>query len=306
MVFLRASPNPRPRCEFLKANAFVGPAGSSKLETQAYADTLASNSFIRNEYFQKLQHVYPEQVTWSPNGHYFNFSLAVGTTVHQAQVIKALLTIGTFQVQHTFGVAPIEDFECILGVDFCHQFLLQVNWQAQLMELRDPIGQTHQVQGDVTFIKSRKLDLIVPPSEIPDAVSTQGCLLLMVQPVDTTYELTSEEADTTAFKSKLSNSCNLTTEDLNRLQILLDKHQRCFEKRNGLPPERVPGESFKINLEPGTQPVHRNYYRLSPHQQEALRELLTEYVDSDKMDICPGSSGGPLYFLFQRRMEGGE
>ena len=301
VVSLRASPNPRPRCEFLTADAFVGPAGSSKLETQAYVDTLASNSFISNGYFQKLQHIDPEQVAWSPTGHYFNFSLAVGTTVHQAQVIKALLTIGTFQVQHTFGVAPIEDFECILGVDFCHQFLLQVNWQAQLMELRDPTGQTHQVQGDSTFIKSRKLDLIVPPSEIPDAVSTQGCLLLMVQPMDTTYELTSEETDTTAFRSKLSNSCILTTEEENCLKTLLDKHQRCFEKRNGLPPERVPGESFKINLEPDTQPVHRNYYRLSPRQQEALRELLAEYVDSGKMDICAGSSWGAPVLLIPKK-----
>eukprot|EP00963_Diacronema_lutheri_P005216 scaffold398_cov356-Pavlova_lutheri.AAC.14 len=46
VVPLRASPNPRPRCEFLTADGYIGPAGSSELKTQAYVDTLASNSFL--------------------------------------------------------------------------------------------------------------------------------------------------------------------------------------------------------------------------------------------------------------------
>ena len=301
VVPLRASPNPRPRCEFLTAVAYVGPAGSTGIKTQAYVDTLASNSFLSTGYFQKLQRIDLKHITWRPTGQYFNFSLAVGTAVHRAHVIEAQLTINTFQVQHRFGVAPIEDFDCILGVDFCHIFLQQLNWQEQMMELLDAQGVTHRVQGDTAFIKSRKLDLIVPPDEVRDAVSCEGCLLLMVQPLDTTYELTSEEQDTAAFRSRLSNACNLTSEEKKNLDNLLEDYRLCFERRDGLPAERVPGESFKINLEPGTQPVHRNYYRLSPQQQEALRELLTEYVDAGKMDICAGSSWGAPVLLIPKK-----
>lgn len=76
-----------------------------------------------------LQGIDPKRSTRRPTGHYFDFRLAMGTAVHQTRVVEALLTIDTFQVHHTFGVAPIEDFECILGVDFCHEFLLQVNKQ---------------------------------------------------------------------------------------------------------------------------------------------------------------------------------
>lgn len=169
------------------------------------------------------------------------------------------------------------------------------------MELLDPQGQAHQVQGDTAFSKSRKLDLKVPPTKVPDAVLTHGCFLLMVQPMDTTYELTSEELDNAAFQSKLSNACVVTSNEETRLKDLLDKHRRCFEKREGLPIERVQGESFKINLEPGTQLVHRNYYRLSPQQHEALRELLTEYVDAGKMDLSTGSSWGAPVLLIPKK-----
>eukprot|EP00963_Diacronema_lutheri_P008489 scaffold753_cov390-Pavlova_lutheri.AAC.21 len=217
VVPLRASPNPRPRCEFLTANGYIGPAGSSELTTQAYVDSMASNSFLSREYFDELQRTDPLRATWRPTRQYFNFSLAMGTAVHRAHVIEAQLTIGTFQVQHECGVVPIESFDCILGVDFCHKFLVQLNWQEQIMELRDPQGKTHRVQGDTAFIKSRKLDLIVLASEVPDAVTSEGSILLMVQPLDTTYELTAEELESAAFRSRLSNACNLTSNEEQRI-----------------------------------------------------------------------------------------
>eukprot|EP00963_Diacronema_lutheri_P000042 scaffold1_cov375-Pavlova_lutheri.AAC.42 len=129
VVPLRASPNPRPHCEFLTTDGYIGPAGSNELTTQASVDTLASNSFLSREYFEELQRSDPLRVTWRPRRQYFNLSLAVGMAVHRAHVIEAQLTIRTFQVQHQFGVAPIESFDCILGVDFCHKFLVQLNWQ---------------------------------------------------------------------------------------------------------------------------------------------------------------------------------
>ena len=301
VVSLRASPNPRPRCEFLTANSSIGFADLADLRTQAYVDTLASSSFLSTQYFEKLQRHDPQQQMWRPTGQYFDFNLAVGTEVHQAQVIEAQLIIDSFRVHHHFGVAPIETFDCILGVDFCHQFLLNLNWQQQYMKLQHPDGTVHKVQGDTAFIKSRKLDLIVPPAEIQGALSTKDCLFLMVQPLDNTQELTSEEIDTSSFRSRLSDKYTLTPPQQQQLDCILQKYSACFEKRTSLPTERVPGESFRIQLEAGTQPVHRNYYRLSPQQQEALRELLAEYVDAGKMDICAGSSWGAPVLLIPKK-----
>lgn len=301
VVSLKASPNPRPRCEFLTAQCYIGPTGPPDLKTQAYVDTLASNSFLNVHYYNKLKLADASMITWKARDQYFDFSLAVGNTIHKALVIEAQLTIDTFQVKHQFGVAPIENFDCILGVDFCHQYLVQLNWQNQLMKLQDTSRKIHTIQGDASFIKSRKLDLVVPPPEIPQALQTDGCIFLMIQPLDTQNELISEEQDSAAFRSKLSNGCPLEVPEERRLHELLHKYCACFEKRNTLPPERVPGESFKIQIEPGTQLVHRNYYRLSPQQRDALRELLAEYVDSGKMDICAGSSWGAPVLLVPKK-----
>ena len=216
-------------------------------------------------------------------------------------VISVLLQLDTFQVWHTFGVAPIESFDCILGADFCQAYLANIRWQDKLMELQDSCGNTHTIQGDADFLTSRKLDLIVPPAEVNKAIQSPDCLFLMVQPVDTSQELSAEEQDFSAFRSKLTDASTLTEEQKERLDCLLVKYSACFTKRSSIPPERIPGESFKIALKEGTQPVHRNYYRLSPHQQEALRELLTEYVDAGKMDICAGSSWGAPVLLVPKK-----
>eukprot|EP00963_Diacronema_lutheri_P014589 scaffold3213_cov832-Pavlova_lutheri.AAC.1 len=65
-------------------------------------------------------------------------------------------------------------------------------------------GTSFSVYGDHQFLASRKLDLIVPRSEARKAVKHPGCLLLMIQPMDTTPELVSEESDFSAMRSTVS------------------------------------------------------------------------------------------------------
>ena len=71
------------------------------------------------------------------------------------------------------------------------------------------------------------------------------------------------------------------------------QYKHLFEPRTELPPERVPGEMFRIQVEEGATPQYGNYYRLSPQQQTALKELVSEYVEAGKMDLCVGSSWVP-------------
>eukprot|EP00894_Picocystis_sp_ML_P005569 jgi/Pico_ML_1/56086/g1678.t1 len=54
---------------------------------------------------------------------------------------------------------------------------------------------------------------------------------------------------------------------------------------------------FKVKLTEGATPQYRNYYRLSPQQQTALKELIAEYVNAGKMDLCAGSSWGAPVIL---------
>ena len=95
VVSLKASPNPRPRCEFLTAQCYIGPTGPPDLKTQAYVDTLASNSFLSVHYYNKLKLADASMITCRATDQYFDFSLVVGNTIHKALVIEAQLTIDT-------------------------------------------------------------------------------------------------------------------------------------------------------------------------------------------------------------------
>lgn len=87
---------PRRRCEFLTAKSSIGFANLRDLRSKAHVDTLARSSFLSIKYFEKLQRLDPQQLTWRPTGHYFDLNLAVGTEVHQTQVIEAQLVVTSF------------------------------------------------------------------------------------------------------------------------------------------------------------------------------------------------------------------
>eukprot|EP00894_Picocystis_sp_ML_P002835 jgi/Pico_ML_1/53352/g3914.t1 len=150
------------------------------------------------------------------------------------------------------------------------------------MILRGRNGTKFTVYGDHQFLSSRKLDLIVPRSEARAAVKDPGCLLLMIQPMDPTPEMISEEEDFSRVRSQLSDAWDLDDQDQARLDDLIEKkYKHLFQPRTELPPERVPGEMFKVQLMEGATPQYRNYYRLSPQQQTALKELIAEYVNAE-------------------------
>eukprot|EP00963_Diacronema_lutheri_P009241 scaffold832_cov409-Pavlova_lutheri.AAC.2 len=225
-VCLHSLTNDRPRHEFLAAETYFGNK-PHKVRTQAYLDTLAS--------------------------------VAVGQQVHTAPVIKARFSIDGFQSSIDFGVAPLATFDCILGATFCHKHLIALDWQNHRMVLRNNHGTKFTVYGDHQFIASRKLDLIVPRSEARKAVKKPGCLLLMIQPVDKTPELISEDSDFGSMHSQVSDEWPLNDAHRQRLDDLLNKqYKHLFEPRRELPPERVPGETFKIQVEEGATPQYIN------------------------------------------------
>ena len=126
----------------------------------------------------------------------------------------------------------------------------------------------------------------------------------MIQPLDPSKELQAEAEDFALKRSKLSGQYPLTPSQQQRLKELQEKYKICFEPRLSPPTERTPRESFKIEVEPGATPVYRNYYRISPQQLDILREMLAEYVDSGKMDLCSGSSWGAPVILVPKKDKG--
>lgn len=225
----------------------------------------------------------------------------MGTGVHRAPIIVLQISLDSFRVWHEFGVAPVQEFQCILGSDFSNAYLHLLDWQRRRMILQDNDGRRHTIHGDGKFIQARRLDLIVPPVEVRRAVRTPGCLYLIIQPQDTQWELEAEERELQNHHSQLSEQAILTKEEQQRLDNLLEQYKDCFKPRAKPPIERVPGESFSIPLEPGTRPQFTQFYRLSPSEREELRKLLAEYVDGGRMDVCARSAWGAPFILVPKK-----
>eukprot|EP00963_Diacronema_lutheri_P000518 scaffold27_cov394-Pavlova_lutheri.AAC.1 len=300
-VCLHSLTSNRPRHEFLAAETYFGKK-PNKIRTQAYLDTLASYCFISERLFDTLRQSDPQGLSWGYTTQTYEYSVAVGEQVHTAPVIQASFSIDGFRARIEFGVAPLETFDCILVATFCHKHLKALDWQNHRMILCNKNGTSFSVYGDHQFLASRKRDLIVPRSEARKAVKHPDCLLLMIQPMDRTPELVSEESDFSAMRSTVSDEWPLSESDKERLDTLVNKrYKHLVEPRTELPPERAPGELFKIQLVDGATPQYRNYYRLSPQQQAALKELVAEYVDAGKMDLCAGSSWGAPVILVPKK-----
>eukprot|EP00963_Diacronema_lutheri_P002895 scaffold228_cov437-Pavlova_lutheri.AAC.1 len=168
IVYLRPGKRTVPRQEFEAANTYFGQ--NKKILTQAYLDTLASYCFISDDLFRKLQKEDPDGYTWKTTENYFDFSVAVGEDVHRAPVIKATITMDGFKTTLHFGVAPLGTFDCILGASFCAAHLVGLDWPNHRMKLRHAVDRVHSVHRDRNFISQRKLDLVVPRSEVRRAV----------------------------------------------------------------------------------------------------------------------------------------
>ena len=297
---LHAIDNLAPRKEFLTSQCSFG-RRPAKVKSQAYLDTLSSFSFVTPQLLQRIQQADAQGITWKTTDEFVEFGVAVGKETHKAPIVRLELTIDSFRVWHDFGIAPVQDFQCILGSDFSNSYLQVLNWQQRTMILQDPAGRRHTVHGDGDFIQARRLDLIVPASEVRQAVRTPGCLYLIVQPQDTRWELEAEEQELQQDKSQVSAQAALSEAEQQRLNNLLDTYADCFQPRKGPPAERVPGENFSIPLEAGAKPQFTQYYRLSPTEREELRKLLAEYVDAGKMDVCAGSAWGAPVILVPKK-----
>jgi len=104
----------------------------------------------------------------------------VGSNIHKEPIVTLQINIDSFCVWHDFGVAPIQEFECILSSDFSHAYLRVLNAQQRKMILLDSARKRHTVHGDGKFIQARRFDLVVLVAEVRKAIRTLGCLYLIV------------------------------------------------------------------------------------------------------------------------------
>ena len=131
--------NLTPRKEFLTSECSFGRTPTN-VSSQAYLDTLSSFSFVTPQLLQKVQQANAQGITWKTTNEFVEFRAAVGKETHKAPIVRLQLAMDSFRVWHDFGIAPIQDFECILGSEFTNSYLQVLNWQQRNMILHDSAG----------------------------------------------------------------------------------------------------------------------------------------------------------------------
>jgi hypothetical protein len=79
---------------------------------------------------------------------------------------------------------------------------------------------------------------------------------------------------------------------------LLNKYSNVFGKRTGLPPDR--GIAHVIPEEPGSKPVHRLPYRLSPLETAEVETQVKELLKLGLIEPCSSPYGAPILFVTKK------
>ena len=108
-----------------------------------------------------------------------------------------------------------------------------------------------------------------------------------------------EEDTANSLSSQKVSNINISSDyerHLTSVQKILTKHKVVFQELNTLPPSRK-GIDHKIDLLPGSKPFNKNPYKLSPRQQQALKEQLQTFIDKGWVEPSTSPYASPILFV---------
>lgn len=275
----------------------------ARTKVMAFVDTMAGYNFLSRGLFQSIQLKDPEGHTWKRTKQVVAFTVAVGFREFKVSTADVYTTIQGWSGWVRYGIGNVNS-DCILGAPFCRKFVQRVEYPTNRITAKDAVGTEYELQGEAASNERSSFSLCGPKGEIEE-VEKVGEAFLLVEPRSTTEELDQEYREMEEMtRVTLSDEVALSPEQKERVAKLLEEYKDVFLPRTGPPPERVPGELFKIELAPNATPKSKPFYRMSSPMVDALKELIDQYVEEGKMRPSPGSAWGAPVILV-RKNDGG-
>ena len=193
------------------------------------------------------------------------------------------LQLGTWQGKVDFSVAPMDDFNIILGMDFLKQF--------------NPIPFPRL---NMVMILEGAPCLVPAISPAKETSPKLGAMLLSTMQVEKGLKK-GEETWLATLKEDTKDRGN-DDAILSSIQNVLEEFKDVmpFELPKKFPPKRE--VDHQIELELGAKPLAKALYRISPLELEELRRQLKELLDIDFIQLFKSPFGSPV--LFKRRRVG--
>ena len=164
--------------------------------------------------------------------------------------------------------------------------------------LSDVDGRSMRLMGDVDHRSTGSVMQIVTTKTILRSIKKhpdQGALMVVVQPA----EKGKSAVETIPDEHQGDDVDKLIRSDLDpQLADVLREHRHVFAKDlpSGIPPARR-GHEFRIELEEGTEPIHRPLYKLSPMELEEVKRQIDYLLEKGFIRPSESPFGAPILFV---------
>jgi len=226
--------------------------------TTALIDSGASCCFLNSRFVEN--HKLPTQPNRKPQ----QVRLATGV---RAQVVekarKIEIQMGSYHDHQKFMVLPLEGNDVILGMAWLRRLNPKINWRQNVIHIRHrKRNHTLRVQVTDTQLTNSQISLTPPPKN-PVPANT-GCEIIAARAMRKLVRR--GEIEALILGSMIAE--NMSNEKKGKLEKctkeIMSEYQDLFpdDLPSTLPPTR--GVDHRIELLPGSQPVYRSMYRMSP------------------------------------------
>ncbi len=212
------------------------------------------------------------------------YKLADDTQVKTQGCLKDVeIKCGERTFKETVTVLPQLSFDVIFGIPWLRKYNPAINWVSCQVAVKSGTRKISlpTVESKIT-VDFDQVNFLTTESEF-----TVGRVMHVKSELETEEKLLFHEQMTPAIKETLRKFRRVFLSDLPK----------------GPMPIRGSGHEFRIDLEPGTQPIHRPIYKLSPKELEEVKKQLDYLLEKDLIQPSKSPWGAPI--LFAPKKDGG-
>ena len=235
-----------------------------------------------------------------PTGKALTISLADGSKYVADKCVKHRIHIGSYSINWTFYVLPLEGFDSILGLDWLAFHNPHVNWERRYIKLRFQ-GKTHYLESQLKSTKYdwHKDEWVDDPDDQVELMSAKAFLSALRR-----------EKHESAFLCIVKKSADdpslrvdgaLEQIEDKRVKELLLKHKHILRDAEFNRYEDIPNSApeFEIRLHPEDdgRPEAQAPRRATDDQLKILKERLTKYLENNIISPSDSPWGAPVLWV---------
>ena len=255
---------------------------SHNIKTQAYIDSGSTANFISASLAQRMN------IAVSAEGP--DFQLADGSTMKmQGKLDKFKFSSGSMKFEEPVYIFPGLAHEVLLGTPWLQKHNPSIDWTTGEISVQTGAKEEVLPVKNITEENKSNMEICSIRQIMKILAEEEGAQMVMavVQP------RTETEAATGEMEELIRSDMPMEAQEMLRSYADVMKS----ELPGGAVPVRKGVHEFRIELEPGTQPINRPIYKLSPAELEEVRTQVDYLLEKDLIRPSESPWGAPILFV---------